>query len=72
VIGVFIRDVHGTGRSARHDAALNDLESRGIKVYFGRGLGEAQSVAKALGFGTERSAADIQTDNPSTRADGLS
>ncbi|MCQ8184021.1 App1 family protein [Parvularcula maris] len=51
VVGVFIRDVHGTGRSARHDEALQELQGRGIEVYFGQTLGEAQEVADRLGFG---------------------
>jgi phosphatidate phosphatase APP1 len=51
VIGVFVRDVHGTGRSPRHKKALAELESRGIKVYFGQTLGEATPIAESLGFG---------------------
>jgi phosphatidate phosphatase APP1 len=51
IAGIFIRDVHGDGRSDMHKKAIDEMHDLGVKIYFGASLAEAEEKARAIGFG---------------------
>lgn len=49
VLGIFIRDAHGDGKTASHTEKIAALREKGVRVYFGKTLEEAVPVIRELG-----------------------